>query len=140
MTLIKKHNLPFQELINGFFDNDIYGAPAFEHAVNSLPKVNLLEDDNGFNILIAAPGLSKDDFKIDLNNQVLKITVHKEKEDLANYIKKEFNYNSFTRSFNIPKIAKLDQVDASYKAGVLNIEIPKKEEAKPIPPRTINIK
>ena len=59
MTLIKKHNLPFQELINGFFDNDIYGAPAFEHAVNSLPKVNLLEDDNGFSILIAAPGLSK---------------------------------------------------------------------------------
>ena len=75
-----------------------------------------------------------------MNNQVLKITVHKEKEDLSNYIKKEFNYSSFTRGFNIPKTAKLDQVDASYKSGILNIEIPKKEEAKPIPPRTIKIK
>jgi len=107
--------------------------------LNSLPKVNLLEDINGFNIQLAAPGLNKKDFKIDLNNRVLTISVNLENNEKQNFIKKEFNYNSFTRSFNLPEIVKLEKINATYNEGILNIEIPKKDEAKPIPPKTIKI-
>ena len=139
MNLIKTQKLPFTDLLNGLFDNDMYGFPTLDHSVNSLPKVNLLEDDNSFQIMLAAPGLNKGDFKIDLNNQILKVSVNNELDDNSNYLVKEFNYHSFTRSFNIPKTAKLDKVNASYENGILIIDIPKKEEAKPVPARTIKI-
>tara|TARA_B100001287_G_scaffold22567_1_gene16499 strand:+ start:4029 stop:4451 length:423 start_codon:yes stop_codon:yes gene_type:complete len=140
MNLIKTQKFPFNSLLNGLFDNDIYGFPALEHSVNSLPKVNLLEDDNGFQIMLAAPGLKKEDFNVDLNNHVLKVSVNKAQSEIKNYIKKEFSYLSFTRSFNIPKSVDLDNVNASYKSGILTIDVPKKEEAKPIPARVIKIK
>ena len=140
MTLIKKHNSPIQGIFNSLFDSDIYGMPSYEHSLNTLPKVNLLENDNAFNIMLAAPGLNKNDFKLDLNKQVLKVSVQmSEENETLNFKKREFNYSSFTRSFNLPKSAKLDKVNARYKDGILNIEIPKKEEAKPVPPRSIEI-
>tara|TARA_B100001287_G_C22468773_1_gene428601 strand:+ start:20 stop:442 length:423 start_codon:yes stop_codon:yes gene_type:complete len=139
MNLIKTQKLPFTDLLNGLFDNDMYGFPTLEHSVNSLPKVNLLEDDNSFQIMLAAPGLNKGDFKIDLNNYVLKISANNDFNEDKNYLKKEFSYHSFTRTFNVPKTAKIDKVNASYKSGVLTIDIPKKDEAKPIPARTIKI-
>ena len=139
MNLIKTQKLPFTDLLNGLFDNDMYGFPTLEHSVNSLPKVNLLEDDNSFQIMLAAPGLNKGDFKIDLNNYVLKISANNDFNEDKNYLKKEFSYHSFTRTFNVPKTAKIDKVNASYKNGILTIDIPKKDEAKPIPARTIKI-
>ena len=139
MNLIKTQKLPFTDLLNGLFDNDMYGFPTLEHSVNSLPKVNLLEDDNSFQIMLAAPGLNKGDFKIDLNNYVLKISANNDFNEDKNYLKKEFSYHSFTRTFNVPKTAKIDKVNASYKNGILTIDIPKKDEAKSIPARTIKI-
>tara|TARA_Y100000385_G_scaffold39799_1_gene36987 strand:+ start:192 stop:614 length:423 start_codon:yes stop_codon:yes gene_type:complete len=139
MNLIKTQKLPFTDLLNGLFDNDMYGFPTLEHSVNSLPKVNLLENDNSFQIMLAAPGLNKGDFKIDLNNHVLKISANNHLNEDKNYLKKEFSYDSFSRTFNIPKAAKIDKINASYKSGVLTIDIPKKEEAKPVPARTIKI-
>ena len=139
MTLIEKYNRPFQGLVSSLLNDNMHSIPVFEHSLNSLPKVNLLEDINGFNIQLAAPGLNKKDFKIDLNNRVLTISVNLENNEKQNFIKKEFNYNSFTRSFNLPEIVKLEKINASYNEGILNIEIPKKDEAKPIPPKTIKI-
>ena len=139
MNLIKTQKLPFTDLLNGLFDNDMYGFPTLEHSVNSLPKVNLLEDDNSFQIMLAAPGLNKGDFNIDLNNYILKISANNDLNEDKNYLKKEFSYHSFTRTFNVPKTAKIDKINASYKNGILLIDIPKKDEAKPIPARTIKI-
>ena len=139
MNLIKTQKLPFTDLLNGLFDNDMYGFPTLEHSVNSLPKVNLLEDDNSFQIMLAAPGLNKGDFNIDLNNNILKISANNDLNEDKNYLKKEFSYHSFTRTFNVPKTAKIDDINASYKNGILTIDIPKKDEAKPIPARTIKI-
>ena len=139
MNLIKTQKLPFTDLLNGLFDNDMYGFPTLEHSVNSRPKVNLLEDDNSFQIMLAAPGLNKADFNIDLNNHILKISANNDFNEDKNYLKKEFSYHSFTRTFNVPKTAKIDKINASYKSGVLTIDIPKKDEAKPIPARTIKI-
>jgi HSP20 family protein len=140
VSLIKKHNSPIQGVFNRLIDSEIYGMPSYEHSLNTLPKVNLLENDNAFNIMLAAPGLDKNDFKLDLNKQVLKVSVQiNEENEILKFNKREFNYNSFSRSFNLPKSARLDKVNASYKDGILNIEIPKKDEAKPVPPRSIKI-
>lgn len=91
---------------------------------------------------MAAPGLKKSDFKLDLNNQVLSISTekkeeHEEKEE--NYTRKEFGYTSFKRTFTLPDTVDDEKITANYQDGVLNILLPKKEEAKQKTARSIEI-
>lgn len=108
----------------------------------STPAVNVTENNDGYKIEVAAPGYSKNDFHIDMDNHVL--TISSEKEDKVedtndNYVRKEFSYCSFTRSFTLPELVKEDKIEANYKDGVLHVAIPKRDEAKAKPARVIKI-
>jgi len=96
------------------------------------PKVNITDDKNSYNLELAAPGLQKKDFKIDVNGNVLTISAQKEerkeeKED--KYTRQEYNYSSFSRSFTLPEEVQQDKIDAIYENGVLKLALPKNEKA-----------
>ena len=108
----------------------------------SLPKVNIKENAEAFTVELAVPGFKKSDFKLDLDNDVLSISTetkdekeHKEE----NYTRREFGYSSFKRKFTLPDSVDDEAINASYKDGVLSILLPKKEEAKQKPVRSIKI-
>lgn len=108
----------------------------------TLPKVNIKETADAFMVEMAVPGLKKSDFHLDLDNQVLSISTEtKEENELQedNYTRREFGYSSFKRTFTLPESVNEEKINANYKDGILSILLPKKEEAKQKPPRTIKI-
>ena len=108
----------------------------------SLPMVNIKETSDAYFVEMAVPGLKKSDFKIDLENQVLSISTELESELEQNedtYTRKEFGYSSFKRSFTLPETVDEGNIKAKYNEGILSIHLPKKEEAKQKPARTIKI-
>ncbi|MBD3635899.1 MAG: Hsp20/alpha crystallin family protein [Crocinitomicaceae bacterium] len=93
-----------------------------------VPAVNISEDDNNFDISVAVPGMNKEDFNISIDDGVMTISAetkseNEEKEE--NFTRREYNYSSFERRFTLPENAKEDAVEASYKNGILKIQIPK---------------
>jgi HSP20 family protein len=99
----------------------------------SVPAVNITETDNEFSITVAAPGLKKSDFNIDVEGNMLTISSEKEEskeEKDALYTRKEYNYSSFSRSFTLPEEVNKEKIEATYEDGVLKLALPKKEEAK----------
>ena len=95
-----------------------------------LPAVNVKETDKSYEITMAAPGLDKKDFNIDVNGSMITISAEKEKseeEKEDGYTRKEYNYNSFSRSFSIPEDTVADKIDANYVHGELKLILPKKE-------------
>ncbi|QNJ98567.1 Hsp20/alpha crystallin family protein [Constantimarinum furrinae] len=108
----------------------------------SLPKVNIKESDDAFMVEMAVPGLKKSDFQIELDNQVLSIsteTKEQNEQKEGNYTRREFGYSSFKRTFTLPETVNDEQINANYKDGILSILLPKKEEAKRQPARSIKI-
>ncbi len=106
------------------------------------PAVNIRENEEGFVLEMAAPGMQKSDFKINLDNNVLTLSSEKQEEKEESnerYSRREFNYGSFTRSFSLPKTINLDKIKADYKDGILSINLPKREEAKVAVNRQIEI-
>ncbi len=98
-----------------------------------VPAVNICETADLFLVELAAPGLAKEDFKINLEHRMLSIAVQKEQAETnneKNFTRKEFSYSSFTRSFTLPNSADEHAITAKYSEGILSIQIPKKEEAK----------
>jgi HSP20 family protein len=110
-----------------------------------LPSVNIAETNDSFNIEVAAPGMKRDDFKVELDNNVLTISSEvenkkEEKDKEGNYTRKEFSYQSFQRSFALPENkVEGEKIAARYADGILHITVPKKEEAKVKPARKISI-
>jgi len=129
--------------VDRFFDNDLFLAPMqwrkqFEANV---PAVNIRENDKAYVIEVAAPGMTKEDFNIDMEEGMLTISCQKEqeqKEDKDNYRRREYNYSSFSRSFSLPESVKPEDVKAHYENGVLLLNVPKVEE-KQRPKRQIKI-
>lgn len=129
------------------FNDDFYGRNSLssffsDGADYSVPAVNIKENDKNFEIEVAAPGLNKGDFKINIEKNILTVSSEKEvKEETEkdNFMRKEFGYNSFTRSFSIPESIDLEKIKASHKNGILKIELPKQEEAKLNSKREIKI-
>ncbi len=112
----------------GFFDVDINELPA--RLGVTVPSANVSENEKEYWIELAAPGLEKKDFKIEMENDVLTISAEKteEKNEKENgYTRKEYAYNSFSRSFTMPENSKADKIDAKYADGILKITVPKKE-------------
>lgn len=108
----------------------------------TLPKVNIRETKDAYFVDMAVPGLKKSDFQIELDNKLLSISTEvKEKNEHQeeNFTRREFGYSSFKRSFSLPETIKEDAIKAEYKDGVLSIHLPKKEEAKQKPSRSIKI-
>ncbi len=145
MSLIKFSNT-YPGLFDRFFDNEIFdwSNRNFSTTNTTLPSVNIKSTPDGFEVELAAPGLEKKDFKIELNNNLLTISSEKKIENEVNegeqFTRREFSYQSFSRSFTLPNTANGEKVAAKYENGILRIMIPKKEEAKPKPARVIEIK
>ncbi len=147
MTLVTRFNNQVPEMANifdDFFGGDFFNRPAAKRQRSSIPAVNVQESDDEYVIEVAAPGMKKDDFKVEVNNNVLTISAEKEKESAdkdKGYTRREFSYSSFNRSFSIPK-HEVDEgkIDATYKDGLLKIKLHKREEVKPKPARMIEIK
>lgn len=110
----------------------------------TLPSVNICETDENYEISVAAPGMSKNDFKVEVDNNRLIISGEKKKEretkEEPNYLRREFNYQSFVRSFTLAeKQVHSDKIQAKYTDGILQIMVPKSAEAKTKPTRIIQI-
>lgn len=109
---------------------------------STVPAVNIVEMKDDFRVEVAAPGLEKEDFKVELNKRILSISADKKVEEgeaTETFKFKEFNFTSFKRSFKIPQTVDGDKIRAEYRNGILNVFLPKKEEAKEKPAREINI-
>jgi HSP20 family protein len=128
----------FPSLFDDFLTRDLFQLP-FRVAsnANSVPSVNVKETNTAFELEMAAPGMEKKDFKVELEQDTLVISAQKEnktegKSEDGKYSRKEFSYQSFRRSFNFPEdMVKADEISANYKEGILHIMVPKKEPAKP---------
>jgi HSP20 family protein len=109
----------------------------------SMPSVNIVENKDNYEVSLAAPGMKKDDFKIDIDASTLTISAEKEEKKEENeerFTRKEFNYASFSRSFSLPNWVNKDKIDATYGHGLLKLILPKTEEAKRIASRHITVK
>ncbi|RMD74250.1 MAG: Hsp20/alpha crystallin family protein [Bacteroidetes bacterium] len=132
----------FDQLFDSFFDQNLTNFVGSDQFV-SQPSVNIVEGPDKFRIEMAAPGYDKNDFQIELDNDVLTISVQKQEEQVnedENFVRREFNYTSFQRSFQLPETVDPEQINAHYENGVLVIDLPKKEEAKEKPARKIDVK
>ncbi len=133
MNLIRFNQHPvnmLSELMEDF-DRNFFFRP--QNSRNFVPAVNISETEDGFGLELAAPGMKKEDFKVNLDNQVLTISaeVKNENEEKSDkLIRREFSFSTFSRSFTLPKSVDLDKIKADYKDGILHIALPKREEAK----------
>jgi len=141
LPVIRRRALP--DIVDEFFGRDFMNK-FFDHETGvNMPAVNIVEEKDDFKIEVAAPGLDKKDFKIDLDRGVLSISSEKQEEineENKKYMRREFSYTSFSRSFTLPDGADQEKIKAIHKDGILTIVIPKKEEAKEKPARQIEIK
>ncbi|MFN0289884.1 Hsp20/alpha crystallin family protein [Pedobacter helvus] len=135
MSLVKFNNrtrntAPY---FNNVFDSLFSDALNKNYGVNKMPHVNILETATHYQIELAAPGLNKEDFKIELKKDQLSIWAEKKSaqtENQKDYTRKEFEYFSFARSFVLPEGIDSEKINAEYVNGILNITIGKKEQAK----------
>ena len=120
------------------FDDDMFGKDFlrdfFDFETNpSVPDVNVKETKNQYTIEVAAPGMDKKDFNVDIQNNMLVISSEKESKDEdkedENFLRREFSYTSFRRSFSIPETVDAENIKARYDNGVLYVELPKKKES-----------
>ncbi len=148
MALIRREsNVPtLSNFFNEIFNRDWYD---WNHQNNSntnttIPSVNVKEDSDGFQVEMAVPGFKKGDFQIELNNSLLTIKSEKKEENECKsdecYTRREFSYQSFSRSFTLPTSVDGDKIDAQYDNGILKVSLPKREELKPRPTRQIDIR
>jgi HSP20 family protein len=131
----------FQSLVDTFFGRDFPGS-SFEN-YGSVPAVNVKETENNFALEVAVPGMSKENFDVHVDNNVMTISGKKEekKEDKNDkWNRREFSYTSFERSFQLPDVADAEKIEAHYQDGILNITVPKKEMTKVKASKTISIK
>lgn len=136
MKNVVNHNKLAPSRMSGFFDDffnrnitDFFGS---DFAVQS-PSINIVENEESFRIEVAAPGLTKSDFNISVESGLLKIEAkkeHKEEVKEDKFVRREFNFSSFTRSFQLPDTVDADNINANYEQGVLILTLPKLEEAK----------
>jgi HSP20 family protein len=131
---------PYSPFLSNLFDDDFF--PVLTGRTSSMPAVNIKEDEKNYTLELAIPGIDKKNLKIDINEDVLTIsseTKSESEEENDGYKRKEFSYSSFCRSFYVPENVNKDKIGASYKDGVLNIELPKMEEEKSKITKTIKI-
>lgn len=153
MTLVKFRNqhpaatTPFSTLFNEFFNGGQADLRHREMASHNTPAVNVKESPEKFEIEVAAPGFSKENFKLNLNANLLTISGSKEETaadastaEKARYTRREWQYSQFERSFTLPNSIATEAIGASYENGVLHIVLPKRDEAKEKPARAIEIK
>jgi len=149
-SMVRSNNTLFPtipSLFDDFFTRDWLDSSLANWKVSgaTLPAVNVKESNDDFQIEVAAPGMTRDDFKVELDNNVLTISSEREekneqKDENGNYTRREFSYQSFQRSFSLPESKVLgDKISARYSDGILYVTVPKSEEAKVKPAKQIAI-
>lgn len=145
MSLIKFNGprFPWNENLSDFFNRDAFVNDDFFNLEKSLPAMNIKEHDDDFEIELAAPGFDKKDFEITMRDDILEVSAQKTKEETEkdeDYTRKEFNYNCFKRTMQLPNTVDQNQeVKATYKNGILKLSLFKAEEAKEKPKRVIEV-
>lgn len=146
MSLIKRNETNWlPSVFDDMFKTDWLGGTTNVNSIGtSIPAVNIQETEDAFSVEVAAPGKSKEDFNIELDNDVLTISSEDKKENettdkKGRYTRKEFSYSTFKRAFSLPDSVDNAKISASYNNGVLEIALPKKEEAKVQAKRLIDI-
>ncbi len=147
MSLVKRENYQptWSNFFNDFLSRDLFDWNNQNYSLTNttIPSVNIKETGDQFEVEMAAPGMTKKDFNIELNNSVLTISSEKQTENETredkNVTRREFSYQSFSRSFALPAIVETDRITAKYENGILHVNIPKKEEAKPKPLKQIQV-
>lgn len=140
MTLVRFQNKPMQKSFNNFMDGFFATVPSIFRddfitpSSRSFTPVNIKETENDYVLDVVAPGFQKEDFKINLDNNTLTVSVEK-KEEMENqnekFIRKEFKQQSFSRSFTIDENIDAENISAKYVNGVLTLNLAKKQEVKP---------
>jgi HSP20 family protein len=145
-NLSRRNNLFPVSMFDDFFTRDVWnwGLGNNSSTQTTIPAVNIRESADNFEVEMAAPGMKKEDFKVELDGNQLTISSERssenEEKDSERYTRKEFSYQSFMRSFQLPKdVVDIENINAKYESGVLHLLIPKKEEAKQRPPKMIQI-
>jgi len=149
MSIVKRNGWLFNDtptFFNDFFSRDLWnwGLENNSSTNTTIPAINVKETNDNFEVEVAAPGMTKKDFKVELNGNMLTISSEKQNEWQENenerYTRREFSYQSFQRTFQLPKdVVDEDKIQAKYENGLLHLTIPKKEHAKQRPPRMIEI-
>lgn len=129
-SLLNDFFAPSPFLVPSLFDVEFENLPA--RIGLNVPSANIRETEKEFIIELAAPGLTKKDFKVETDKGLLTISAEKEErkeEGKGDYTRKEYSYQSFNRSFTLPENSKPEQINAHYEDGILKIAVPKKEIA-----------
>jgi HSP20 family protein len=144
-TVFKTRRRYFPDQLLNELLNDTY-LPTFAKSVpvqdRNLPAVNIEKTKNGYLIDMAAPGLDKKDFSINLDQDLLTISAHKEVKNengAEDYVCREFNYSTFKRSFTLPEDVDASKITANYKDGILTVDVPYSETKTKVQ-KTIKIK
>ncbi len=139
MNLVKRNNTLFPAVMDELFKDWAGGAQLVNKMV---PPVNIRETENAFTVELMAAGLKKEDFSIEVDNELLTISAEVKAEKLqeeGKFTKKEFSYSSFKRSFTLPETVRQEDINAVYQDGILKLTLPKREEALPKAKRLIEI-
>ena len=153
MSLVKFRRRPFGNLVksdffdlDNFFDNRFWNTGLmdnpFWNGKTMEPALNIKETDDNFEIELAAPGFSKKDFEVTIEDGCLNITAEKERSDEEreeNFTRREFSYSSFQHSLQLPESIKQEEIKAKYNDGILSFKLVKKEEVKKRPPKVIEV-
>jgi len=133
MTFVKTNYKPARTF-NNFFDELLNDFPAFNGSNgNSFPPVNIVETADAYHLELSAPGRSKEDFKLNLDNELLTIGYEKKEEtknDDVKSIRREFSFQSFKRSFTLDSKIDAAGIQAKYENGLLKLFLPKKADVK----------
>jgi HSP20 family protein len=131
MTLIRRKPFAVNSIFEDLFDNAIVRNDSWKGGY-SFPAINIIKSEVGFELELAAPGMKKSDFNIEIKEGTLMISSElkserEENKSELNYTRKEFSYNSFSRSFTLPKEVDDEKIEAKYEEGILQIRIPNSE-------------
>ena len=145
MNIVRRANFltPRSSYFDDFLTKDLFDWSAWTDRRSQVPRVNISESEDDFKVEMAAPGMVKSDFQIELENDMLTIqTAARDPQGRSedrHYVREEFVPGPFRRSFHLPQSVEMDKIQAKYVDGILSLSIPKKEEAKRKPARTITI-
>ena len=144
MSIAHKNTVSFPAFMNELMKPDWLGGA--EVANDKLPAVNIKESDTEYHLELAVPGRKKEDFSIEVDNEVLVISTETKNEvgsegknENVKYTRREFSFSAFKRTFTLPETINTDKIEASYEDGILSFRLPKKEEALPKAKRMIEL-
>jgi HSP20 family protein len=149
----KRNGSSLPTMVDNFFNADNFFASSILNnglldigGTVYIPEANIIENGKNYKIELAAPGLERKDFKVEVKDNILKISAEKENENEEEindekkyFCRKEFSYNSFTRSFTLPENLITDKIDAKYENGILHLTLPKKEVTVSKPAKQIKV-